>query len=559
MLKYVRTVVLLLSLTTLLGCSTAQNNLGAPTFGADGSAQLFEKMGSHTFAITTSSSEAQAYFDQGLSWLQAFNNDESVRSFTKATELDPECAMAWWGVSYAQGPSYNHSEMSEARNVAAWDALQNALAQLDNESPIEHALIEALTHRYAKPAPKNRKHLEQSYADALAKVWEAYPDNCCVGTFYAEALMVRRPWKLYTIDSQPEPETPKIVAVLERVFDINPYDPGANHLYIHAVEPSTNPDLAVAAADRLSDLIPGAGHLNHMPSHIYVQTGMWERSIEQNTKAREADAAYRATSPEQGIQHGYMAHNSHMLAFSAMMIGREAEAMKAARAMWTDIPADVLPKVGPFFDAWMCSIYDVQKRFGRWDDLLAEPAPPEYMPLTTAVCLAHRAVAHAAKKDFVSAEREYDDFRNAMNQLSDEPRWQSREVALRFLSVSDKFVAGEIELQKGNWDEAAKLLEEAAVIEDSLGYDEPPVWLQPVRHALGAVYMKSGKFADAERVYRKDLSKWRDNGWSLFGLARALQEQGKTEEALAVQAEYERVWLRADEPTTTSCKCIPAT
>jgi tetratricopeptide (TPR) repeat protein len=297
----------------------------------------------------------------------------------------------------------------------------------------------------------------------------------------------------------------------------------------------------------------------HMPSHIYVQVGMWDRSIEQNTKAEAQDRRYRVMSPEVGIQNGYMLHNSHMLAFSAMMVGREQEAIAAARAMWDDLPEQALRDYGPFFDAVMCSIYDVEKRFGRWDQILAEPAPPEYLPATTALWTAHRAIAYAAKKDFAAAEREHERFRELKDALPPEPGWAEYETARQFLNVSDLFIAGEIALQRGQWDEAIDLLEQAATAEDELGYGEPPMYLQPVRHTLGAVYLKAGRPADAERVYRADLAIWRGNGWSLFGLTRALEEQGKVEEALAARQEFERVWAGADEPTETSCKCIPET
>jgi tetratricopeptide (TPR) repeat protein len=550
--------VLLLCVVTLTGCSATQTAPAPPAYGVVGTPQVFEGMGTYTRPITTDSPEAQEYFNQGLNWLYAFNHDEAVRAFTRAAELDPGCAMAWWGVAYAQGPNYNDPIMTENRSAAAWEALQHALDRIDNETPAERALIEALTHRYENPAPEDRTHLEVAFAGAMADAWAQYPDDSDVGTLYAESMMVQYPWELYTSDLQPAREdTLTTVAVLEQVLALDPYNPGANHLYIHAVEPSDDKDRGIAAADRLCDLVPDSGHLQHMPSHIYVQVGMWERSIEQNAKAMDSDAHYRALSPEQGIQFGYMTHNSHMLAFSAMMIGRESQAMEAARAMWEDLPEQAIREVGPFFDAWMCSVYDVQKRFGRWDDLLAEPAPPEYLPATTAVWRAHRAIAFAAKKDFKNAEREHMAFRSAMKAIPETPLWNTYDTAVKFLLVSELFIAGEIALQKGKWDEAARLLEKAAVIEDTLGYGEPPLWLQPVRHTLGAVYLKSCRYAEAERVYREDLAQWRDNGWSLYGLSRALEEQGRTDEALAVKREYDRVWAGAEEQITTSCKCIP--
>ena len=252
----------------------------------------------------------------------------------------------------------------------------------------------------------------------------------------------------------------------------------------------------------------------------------------------------------------YMVHNAHMLAYSAMMVGREAEAMDAARAMWDNVPPEVLESVAPYIDLWMTSVYDVQKRFGRWDDILAEPAPPAYLPITNAIWRAHRAVAYAAKKDFTNAEREYQAFLDAKDAIPEESVF-GPDPSHRILEVSDYFIRGEIALQQEQWDLAIELLEKAAEIEDTLSYGEPPQWLQPVRHTLGVVYLEAGRYADAERVYRDDLGKWRENGWSLYGLSRALEGQGRTAEAEEVMAQHAEVWAKADAPTTTSCACVP--
>jgi tetratricopeptide (TPR) repeat protein len=551
-------IVLSLSLAPL--CAAQTTKPSEPAYGAGAPSRLFDGLGSHQRTISTTSPEAQQFFNQGLNWMYAFNHDEAVRAFTRAAELDPQCAMAWWGVSQCQGPNYNSPEMSEARSAAAWDALQRARARIDNTTPVERALIEALGQRYAQPEPEDRTRLDQAYADALAKVWEQFPDDSDVGTLYAEAMMVQHPWKLYTLDREPvRDDTLKIVATLERVITMDPYNPGANHLYIHAVEPSADKARAVAAADRLSILVPASGHLRHMPAHIYVQVGMWERSIEQNDKALQADKAYLELSPRQRTQYGYMAHNAHMLAFSAMMAGREKEAMAAARRMWEVLPEEVLRAAAVKVDITMSCVYDVQKRFGRWDEILAEPAPPPYLPITTAVWRAHRAIAYAAKKDIHNAQREHEAFRQAKAVIPEDLKAGRADLAHTVLQVSDCFIAGEIALQQGQWDRAAELLEEGAKIEDTLSYREPPGWLQPIRHTLGAVYLSAGKYQDAERVYREDLAKWPDNGWSLYGLSRALEGQGKTDEAQRIMKEYQRVWANADEPTRTSCKCIPQT
>ncbi len=520
--------------------------------------QLFRGMGGHERPITTNSAEAQRYFNQGLTWTYAFNHDEAIRSFTRAAELDPDCAMAWWGVALCQGPNYNDPIMTEERSAAAWDALQKAVARIDNTTPVERALIEAIAHRYAKPWPEDRTGLEKAYADAMAEVWAAYPNDSDVGTLYAEAMMIRKPWELYSLDFEPAEDTPKIEAVLERVMEIDPDNPGAKHLYIHTVELSEEPARGLTAADDLIGMVPASGHLHHMPTHIYVQVGQWDKAIVQNAKAMKADARYRKLSPKQGIQHLYMTHNSHMLAFAAMMSGREREALAAARAMWRDVPSDVLPEVAPYVDPWMCAVYDVQKRFGRWDAIIAEPAPPDFLPITKAIWHAHRAIAYAARKDFDSAEREYKAFRDARAAMPEDLLWFT-DPAVEILAVCDHFVAGEIALHRGDYKKAAEELEAGAKLEDGLTYSEPPQWTQPVRHTLGAVYLKSGRYADAERVYREDLAKWPDNGWSLYGLSRALHAQGKTKEAKEVAQQYDKAWAKADAPTSTSCKCIPKT
>ena len=541
--------VFTVSFTGLFSAETDHLTVDAPH------AQLFEGMGPHTRTITTDSPEAQQFFDQGLAWTHAFNHDEAIRSFAKAAQLDPDCAMAWWGIALAEGPNYNSPVMDEDRAAGAWGALQEALARIENTTAVERKLINALAHRYADPAPEDRSHLEQAYADAMAEVWAAYPNDSDVGALYAEAMMIQRPWKLYSPDRQATGDTPRILATLERVMELDPGHPGVFHLYVHALEPSTEPGRALEAADHLRNMMPGAGHMLHMPSHIYVQVGQWEKSIVQNGKAVNRDDGYRIQSPEQIIQNMYMIHNAHMLAFSAMMSGREREAMAAARKMWQIVPEAKLEAVSPFIDRWMSSVYDVQKRFGRWDDILAEPAPPASMPLTTAQWRAHRAVASAAQKDFVGAKREHEEFRKIKAAMPEDSPF-GRDMAHKVLEVSDFFIAGEIALQKEDWTRAAELLEQAAEVEDVLSYGEPPQYLQPTRHTLGAVYLKANKFEEAEKAYRKDLKKWQNNGWSLFGLSRALEAQGKIAEAKKVMREYSACWSNADAPTTTSCVCI---
>ncbi len=534
----------------------------APNPDTSKGAQLFEGLGDYHREFTTGSDDAQRYLDQGMVWLQAFNYDEAERSFREAARLDPDCAMAWWGVAYAAGPSYNHPQMDERRAEISWEALQNAQARIENTSPVERTLIEALSERHEMPYPlEDDSHLDQAYADALAEVWERFPEDADVGALYAEALMVRTPWALYNIDREPAEDTPMIEALLERVLELDPNQAAAAHLYIHAVELSKSPERGLVVADRLSTLVPLSGHLLHMPSHIYTRTGDWDRAIEQNALAMEADVKYRAKSPEQFTQHMYMAHNNHIRAYAAMMAGREAEALEASERMWSQIPEDLLEDVGSQVDAWMCSVYDVYKRFGRWDKMLAEPAPPEYMPFTLATWHAHRAISYAAKKDFDGAELEFRAYRRVRDDTLPKhlPEDYSLKAAKGRLRVIDHFVPGEIALQKGKYRKAIRHLEKAKIAEDKLGYSgEPPDYLQPIRHTLGAVYLKAGRLEEAEQAYREDLAEFPDNGWSLYGLSRVLHARGRPTEAEQVEEQFRLAWSGADGPIDTSCECVPA-
>lgn len=523
--------------------------------------ELFDGLGSYKCSLSEFSSNAQDYLNQGFIWLQSFNHDEAIRLFTKATEIDPNCAIAWWAISYAQGPNYNDPFMTEQRNQASWDALQKAIKLLESASPIERDLIETLKTRYENPFPADRSKLEKAFAESMAKVWKKYPENPDVGAIYAESMMQIRPWGLYTTDREPVEGTEFIVETLEQVLNLNPNHPGACHLYIHAVEQGKIPEKALAVAERLGNMVPASGHMIHMPSHIYTRVNMWDRSITQNELAMEADIRYRKISPDQGIQHMYMVHNNHILAYSAMMIGHKNEALDASRHMWTDIPKDKLEVLTPGIDIWMCSVYDVQKRFGLWDELLEEPAPPEFMPITSAMWRAHRAIAYAAKKNFDAAETEYAEFKELYNSTPPQkflfPGWTEESYRKRLDPILH-FVPGEIALQKEDYALAIEHLKKAVLAEDELGFGgEPPEYLQPIRHTLGAVYFKAEKFEAAEQVYREDLEEFPGNGWSLYGLSRALDAQGKSKEADIVERKFLTAWAEADVPLLkTTCECI---
>ena len=568
MTRALRLLSTILASLILVGCVSNEPIVRGDkdsAYGIGGKAQLFPDMGAYTRPVTTDSEKAQRYFDQGLKFIYGFNHDEAVRSFAAATELDPGCAMAWWGIAYAQGPNYNASGMNAAREAAAWQAIQRAIAELDNESDAEKALIRASVNRYSEPVTldeslsaeekkkaqakinKAKGQRKAKFADAMAHVLKDHPGDPDIGTLYADALMVKNPWRLHKPDgSVQREETTTIIGIIEHVLAIDPDHPGATHMYIHAVEASSDKARAIPAADALSTAVPFSGHLTHMPSHLYVQVGMWDRAVEQNLLAIKSDARYLKKSPAQYRMHGYIAHNGHMLAFAGMMSGRERDAMKGAMFSRQSIPDDLMATMGKRYDRAFCAKFDVMKRFGRWDDILKEPAPPEMLQRTTAVWRTCRAVAYAAKKDFENAKIEHEAFKELLAKKND-----------AFMQLNDKFIAAEIALHQEDWNTAIKLLEEAVPLEDKARYSEPPLYLQPIRHTLGAVYFRAERYADAERVYREDLEKWPGNGWSLYGLAHSLNRQGKTGQADEAFAAHEAAWKNADKPLRTTCECIP--
>ena len=518
-------------------------------------AYLFQGMGDHHRKITTSSKLAQQYFDQGLVFAYAFNHDEAIRSFQQAARLDPNAAMPWWGVALCHGPHINQAMPAE-RNRGAWEALAKALQRKHKASAGEKALIEALAQRYANPASADRKPLDQAYANAMRAVWKANKTDADIGTLYAEALMDVAPWDLWTKDGKtPKGNALEIIALLEEVFRLNPRHPGALHLYIHAVEPSSNPSRAIAAADRLRHLVPACGHLVHMPSHIDVLTGRWSEAVEANLRAIEADRKYRELSPHHEFQHIYMAHNHQMLAFAAMMQGRGKMAVEAARQILPTVPGEYTRReivaIEPFFPI----LYDALVRFGKWDEILREPAPPDYLALTTAMCMFSRAVAFAAKDQVAQAEKAHSEFKAAKAKIPPDRLFFANR-AEQILQIADHVVAGEIAYRKGKIAESVKQLQQAIAIEDELAYMEPPEWTLPVRHALGAILLRDKQPEAAEKVYREDLRRWPDNGWSLHGLAQTLEFLGKKTEAAKVQGRFQEVWKHADVKIQSSCFCV---
>jgi tetratricopeptide (TPR) repeat protein len=528
----------------------------APRAGASAAdVPLYDGLGGFSRPVTTSSPEAQRYFDQGLVLMYAFNHDEALRAFRRAAELDPGCAMCLWGIAVANGPHINNPVVPPERSQAASEALDRAHPLLARASPVEQALVVAQSARFALPPPADRKPLEVAYANAMRAVWAAHPKDADVGALYAEALADLRPWDLWQADGRPQPGTEELVATLEAVLALDPRHPLALHLFIHAVEASPAPGRADAAADRLRDRTPGLGHLVHMPSHIDVRRGRWQEAIVANAKAISADRSYAASAPEQGFYRLYMAHNHHMLTYGAMMTGQGALAQRTICEMVDDIPLDFY-KANPFADGFMAMPLEVLMRFGRWDEILAAPAFPDFVPISRALQHYARGVALAAKGRVAEAEPELAAFLAARARVPKEAFFGNNSGS-DVLDVAEAVLRGELAFRAGRVEEGLAMLREGVVREDRLRYDEPPDWIQPVRHPLGAALLQAGRFAEAEAVFRADLEKLPDNGWGLYGLQRALTLQKKRAEAAAVLKRFETVWSRADIKIQSPCLCLP--
>ena len=510
--------------------------------------------------VTTDSTGAQRYFNQGLAFLHGFNHGAAIRSFQEATRLDPECAMAHWGIALASGPHINYPLVPPPAAELAWKELELARKHAPHASRGERDLIEALSARYANPQPEDRSPLDRAYAEQMRKVWKAHPDDPDVGALFAEALMDMRPWDQWTPDGQAQPGTDEILATLDAVLELNVNHPLANHLYIHAVEASPHPERADAAADRLPKLQPGLAHSVHMPSHIDIRRGRWQQAIDGNLEAIAADRQYRkVVGPPKGFLPLYVAHNEHMLTYAAMMTGQSEMAIKHIRAMVAGLPEDFLKEYANLAEGYVAMPLEVLVRFGRWDDILEEPVKhyTDKMPFTRAFHHAARAVAYAAKGNVAAARKEQTSYLERAK-LVPKDEYFGNNTAEAILGVVTPMVEGEILIREGKLEEGIAELRAAVKQEDALRYDEPPGWLIPVRHTLGASLMQAGGFAEAEEVYRDDLARSPENGWALFGLAQSLRQQAKNdEEAAAVEARFSKVWAKADMQITSSCLCQP--
>ena len=506
---------------------------------------LYDNLGDLGHKVGTASSAAQRYFDQGLRLTYAFNHDEAIASYTQATREDSTCAMCWWGIAYAMGPNIN-SPMDTSAYRPAWAAVQRAVKLASKAPPYERDMIRAMAKRYGPEPVADRAPLDSAYARAMKAVAKKYADDPEAQTLYAESLMDLSPWNYWEErGAKARPGTREAVTTLERTLKKYPDHLGACHFYIHIVEASTTPGRALPCADKMAKQIPGAGHLVHMPSHIYMRVGYYDRVVNHNHDAVAADQHYvQDRKPTGFYQYTYYPHNWHMLWYGLIQLGRGSEAIDASRELVKVVPVDVVKTVPPleyFFPAPYWSLV----RFGKYDEMLAEPAPAEPLKYATAMWHYGRGLALAAKGRLAEAGAELDTVTAAVAATPKEaPAGINSQKTL--LALAERHLTGKLALAGGDTTAGIAALEEAVEHEDKLLYDEPPAWYHPIRQELAAVHLAMGHAPVAEKLYREDLVHLPNNGWSLYGLARSLEAQGKTAEAAKVDAQYRKWWDKAD-------------
>jgi tetratricopeptide (TPR) repeat protein len=515
-------------------------------------APRLQNLGNHKFNVTTNSDRAQLFISQAMMLVYGFNHAEATRSFHEAARLDPNCAMAYWGMALVLGPNINMAMAPEAE-PNAYELLQKAIALKMNASEKEQAYIAALAARYSDAENPDRNALDRAYAQEMREVNKRYPQDLDAATLYAEAVMNLRPWNYWTRDKQPYPETREVLRVLESVLKRNPNHPGAIHLYIHAVE-YARPELAEAGAERLWKLAPGAGHLVHMPSHIFRRIGRYADASKSNEDAIAADEDYITQCRAQGVYPlAYYPHNIHFLWDSATMEGRSHTAIEAARKSASKIPEGAWRKV-PLLHQFLVAPLFAYTRFGEWDLILSEPRPAQDSLFWTGVWHYARGLAFTSGEKLDKATGELNSLVKiaAENSLDGYRVTFSRNGAKAILEIASEVLAGELAAKRGDYEKAIAQLHRAVLLEDNLIYNEPPDWHIPVRQSLGAVLLDAGRAAEAEAIYWQDLEQNRENGWSLFGLMQSLRAQGKDDQADVIEKRFTKAWQRADVTLTAS-------
>jgi tetratricopeptide (TPR) repeat protein len=506
---------------------------------------LYDNLGTLHLAVTTRSPVAQKFFDQGLRLTYGFNHDEAINSFTEGARLDSACAMCYWGIAYALGPNIN-LPMDTGAVKPAYESIERALKLSAKVTPHERAFIQALAKRYSINPPADRAPLDSAYAKAMGEVVKRYPSDPNAATLYAEALMDLRPWRYWNNSGKPlAPSTLEQLTLLERTVKRYPDHIGACHLYIHAIEASYDAAKALPCANRLAQLAPGAGHLVHMPSHIYLRLGMWEEAVGHNVHAVHADEKFIQDRHPNGVYPiGYYPHNYHMMWSALQQLGRGEETIRAGRKVVEIVNPDVIRQV-PFLEGYAPVAILSLVRFSRWADVLKEPAPPRDFHYANAMWHYARGLAYAETSHPDSAKAEATKL-TALTDSVPEQAVVGQNSARAILAIAGKHLAGIMAAKAGNTEEAVKLLREGVALEDELIYDEPPDWQLPLRQPLGAVLLTAERPADAEKAYREDLKRFPRNGWSLYGLTQSLKAQGKTAEATTVEEQFRKTWQKAD-------------
>jgi tetratricopeptide (TPR) repeat protein len=555
----ITTILIALTIFSLIAAPAVARIHDARALAADPAkakgpiAPKLKGLGDYHFTVTTQNPESQRFFNQGLRLTYAFNHSEALRAFKEAARLDQRNAMAYWGWALVLGPNLNLPMIPEVA-PQAYRAIQIAVSLKDKISERERAYIEALATRYTDQPTDDRKPFDMAYARAMAKLVESYPDDIDAATLYAASLMNLSPWDYWNLDGSPKGYTEVILKTLQSVVDRNPRHAGALHYYIHVVE-LRHPERGERHADMLGELMPGAGHLVHMPSHIYMRIGRFADSYEANRRAVEADEDYITQCRSQGIYPlNYYPHNIHFMAWSAMLQGHPDRALEAARKIVEKVPPELSAdkNVWALYETFLSQPMFVMVRFGMWEEMLAEPKPDLESEFMTGIWHYGRALAYIHSNRLTEARRELRPLSVAQEAMGNVEHYIGFSTAKTLLTIAHEIVEGELAYAEGYTLEGLAHLERAVRLEDGLRYNEPPDWYFPLRHFLGAMLLDAGRPNEAEVVYSADLRKNPENGYSLFGLKIALEQQGKREDALAVAKRFDRAWAGATHKLTSS-------
>lgn len=513
---------------------------------------LFDNLGNLHFSISTENERAQAFFDQGFKLSYAFNHAEGHRSFMEAARLDNQSAMAYWGQAFALGPNINDPLPDDERKNKINEAMVKAKSLVSKATKKERALIEALSARYSEDLTKDVVELNMAYMQAMSKVVEKFPKDANIQILYAASVMNTVPWNYWDKDGNPSPNIKEAKAALEKAMELEPENPGGHHYYIHMVE-LPYPDIGVKSADKLASLMPGAGHIVHMPSHIYIRVGRYLDAVKVNQQAILADEDYISQCFAQGLYPlGYYPHNIHFLWSSASLLGDSDVAIDAAKKTAEKVPTGELVTL-PFLQDFAATPLLAYTRFGKWNEILTIPAPSADIKHLNLIRHYARGIAFIRKGNIEQAQEELD----AIATLKEDPELETmvataNNPSIHSANIAYEVVAGELAALKGETEKAIEHLEKAVVYEDGLTYTEPAAWHIPTRQNLGAVLLKAKKYDEAEKVFRADLEILRQNGWSLMGLHKTLEAQGKTEESKTIKAEFDKAWEHADIELETS-------